>query len=82
MVVNTTRVTISMPTELANEVSRIARERKIKKSQLLSLCIKDIIAQEKKKSLIKYYQEMDQEHKAFGEKFIEKLPEITNSWKD
>jgi metal-responsive CopG/Arc/MetJ family transcriptional regulator len=82
MVVNTTRVTISMPTELANEVSRIAREQKIKKSQLISLCIKDIIAREKKKSLIKYYQEMDQEHKVFGEKFIEKLPEITNSWRD
>lgn len=82
MVVKTTRVTISMPTELANEVIRIAREQKIKKSQLLSRCIKDIIAQEKENSLIKYYQEMDREHKIFGEKFIEKLPEITNLWRD
>ena len=82
MVIQTTRLTITIKPELKAVADEVAKENKTSRSKVISLCLEELARNRKEKLMIKYYKAMAREHRDFAKKSAKVIQNIASSWSD
>ena len=82
MVVQTTRLSITVKPELKAVADEIAKENKTTRSKVISQCLEELARNRKEKLMIEYYQTMAREHRDFAKKSVKVIQNIASSWGD
>ena len=77
----TAKLTISLPEDLVELADKIAGEKKISRSQVISQCLKEVQENRKAELLKEGYLAMAEEHKKFAEMVLSAQREILPEWK-
>lgn len=79
----TTRVkniTVSIPRELIILADKVAREKRISRSNLIANCLKELAARQLQEQLKEGYTAMAKEHKRFADMAIGSVHEVIPEW--
>jgi len=82
MVVQTTRLSVTVKPELKAVADEIAKENKTTRSKVISQCLEELARNRKEKLMIEYYQTMAREHRDFAKKSVKVIQNIASSWGD
>ena len=82
MVTQTTRLTITIKSELKAIADEVARENKTSRSRVISQCLEELARNRKEKLMVKYYQTMAKEHRDFAKKSVKVIQNIASSCGD
>ena len=74
------RVSLSIPKKIVSEVDELAGIRKLTRSKIISECLRDMVAREKKALLIEGYKAMAKEHTEFAELSSRAAREVLPPW--
>ncbi len=77
----TTKLTISLSKDLVQLADKIASEKKISRSQVISECLNEIAKKRKDELLKEGYLAMAEEHKKLAEMVLPAQREILPEWK-
>jgi metal-responsive CopG/Arc/MetJ family transcriptional regulator len=77
----TTKLTISLPTELVSFADKMAEERKISRSQVISESLREVVKKKKEEELKEGYLAMAEEHKRIANESWELAREVWPEWK-
>ena len=77
----TEKLTITLPKELISVADRIAKEKKISRSKVISACLQDLAAKQKAAELAEGYMNMAKEQKEFAYRASKIAPEVLPEWK-
>ena len=77
----TTKMTISIPEELAYFANEIAKKKKISRSQVFSACLKELSEKQKAAEMAEGYKALAPEHKEWAELAKNIEHEVIPEWK-
>jgi metal-responsive CopG/Arc/MetJ family transcriptional regulator len=77
----TTKLTVSLPRELVSVADRIAREKKISRSKVISACLQELAEKQKLAEMTEGYLNMAKEQKQFAEVASLITSEVLPEWK-
>jgi metal-responsive CopG/Arc/MetJ family transcriptional regulator len=77
----TTKVTVSLPSELILVADQVAKEKKISRSKVISACLQDLAEKQKAAELAEGYTSMAKEQKEFAYRASNIAPEVLPEWK-
>jgi metal-responsive CopG/Arc/MetJ family transcriptional regulator len=77
----TAKLTVTLPKELISIADRMAKEKKISRSKLISACLQDLAEKQKAKEMAEGYINMAKEQKGFVDFAAKITPEILPEWK-
>jgi metal-responsive CopG/Arc/MetJ family transcriptional regulator len=77
----TAKVTVSLPGELISLADRIAREKKISRSQVISACLRDLAEKLEQAQMAEGYSRLAEEQKKFTAAASRIASEILPEWK-
>jgi metal-responsive CopG/Arc/MetJ family transcriptional regulator len=63
----TRKLTITLPGELVSVADRLAKERKMSRSKLISICLQDLAEKQKAKEMAEGYINLAREQKKFAD---------------
>lgn len=75
-------ISITVEPELIAVVDEIKRETNTTRSGVISKCIEEMARNRKEALMIKYYETMASEHKAFAKESVKVIQKIASSWGD
>lgn len=81
MATETMKLTISLPKNLATFADEIARERRVSRSKVVSMCLEDERRRQRDELLKEGYLAMAQEYSEFAQLGEELASEILPTWK-
>ena len=73
-------ITVSIPQELIILADRVAREKRISRSNLIANCLKELAARQLQEQLKEGYTAMAKEHKRFADMAIGSVHEVLPEW--
>jgi hypothetical protein len=76
------RLSLTVRPELKILVSEIAKEKKTSPSRLISQYLEDLARKRKEQLMIKYYQDMANEHVDYANQSTDVIQKIASSWED
>ena len=74
------RVTISLPRDLVALTNEIAREEKISRSKVVSLCLQELAEKRRIELMEEGYKVMAEEHKEFARLSAKAASEVVPPW--
>jgi metal-responsive CopG/Arc/MetJ family transcriptional regulator len=77
----TAKLTISLPQELILLADKIAREKKISRSKVVSACLQELAEKQKAAEMAEGYQAMAKEQKQFANMASKIASEVWPEWK-
>ncbi len=77
----TAKLTVSVPRELITLAGKIARERKISRSQVVSSCLQELARKQLEAEMEEGYMAMSKEQKEFADMAAKIENEILPEWK-
>ena len=77
----TAKLTISLPEELVSFADEIAREKKISRSKVLSLCLRELAEKHRLAEMAEGYVAIAKEQKQFAAMALEIEHEVITEWK-
>jgi metal-responsive CopG/Arc/MetJ family transcriptional regulator len=77
----TAKLTISLPEELISFADEIAREKKISRSKVFSLCLKELLEKHRAEEMAEGYRVMAKEQKKFTAIASEIEHEVVPEWR-
>jgi metal-responsive CopG/Arc/MetJ family transcriptional regulator len=77
----TAKLTVSLPRELIRETDRIAKQKKISRSKVISACLEDLVKKQKAAEMAEGYINMAKEQKQYIDMASRILPEVLPEWK-
>lgn len=75
------RLTISLPQSVISFADKVANERKISRSKLISVCLQELAEQRKLAELEEGYKAMAEEHRRFAAVALALAHEVVPEWK-
>ena len=86
MVIQTKRgkdsISITVEPDLLAVVDEVRKEKKTTRSGVISQCLEELAHNRKEALMIKYYETMASEQKAFAKKSAKVIQKIASSWGD
>lgn len=73
-------ITVSIPRELIIFVDKVAREKRISRSNLVANCLKELADRQLQEQLEEGYAAMAKEHKRFADLAIGSVHEVLPEW--
>lgn len=73
-------ITVSIPRELIIFADKVAREKRISRSNLVANCLKELAARQLQEQLEEGYTAMAKEHKRFADMAIGSVHEVLPEW--
>jgi metal-responsive CopG/Arc/MetJ family transcriptional regulator len=77
----TAKLTVSLPQELILVADRIAKEKNISRSKVISDCLRDLAEKQKTAEMAEGYLKMAGEQKHFADMASRVTPEVLPEWK-
>ena len=75
------RLTISLPRDMISFADKIANERKISRSKVISLCLQEVAEQRRLAELEEGYKAMAEEQRRFAAMALGLAHEVVPEWK-
>jgi metal-responsive CopG/Arc/MetJ family transcriptional regulator len=73
-------ITVSIPRDLIIIADKVAREKRISRSNLVANCLKELAARQLQEQLEEGYTAMAKEHKRFTDMTIASVHEVLPEW--
>ncbi len=77
----TAKLTVSLPVELISLADRIAKEKRISRSKVISACLQDLAEKQKQAQMAEGYSRLAEEQKKFAAAVSNIESEILPEWK-
>lgn len=77
----TAKLTVSLPRELISVADRVAKERKISRSKVISACLQELAEKQKAAEMAEGYLNMAKDQKRFADMASKIIPEVLPEWK-
>ena len=77
----TAKLTISLPEELISFADEMAREKRVSRSKVFSLCLQELAERHRTAEMAEGYKAMAEEHKQFAAMASEIEREVIPEWK-
>ena len=77
----TAKLTVSLPKELISVADRIAKEKKVSRSKVISSCLEELAEKLMDAEMAEGYKAMSEEQKLFGRLVSKIAPEVLPEWK-
>ena len=77
----TAKLTVSLPKDLILLADRIAKEKKISRSKVISACLQELAEKQWAGEMAEGYKSMAKEQKIFGAMAARIAPEVWPEWK-
>ncbi|MBM3175886.1 MAG: hypothetical protein FJZ93_09245 [Chloroflexi bacterium] len=81
MAMRVERLTISLPSELVDLADKIAHEKKVSRSKVVSLCLQEYADRRLQKAMEEGYKAMAEENLTFAESAAHSVHEVLPEWK-
>ena len=75
------RLTISLPHDMISFADKVADERKISRSKVISLCLQEVAQKRKMELMEEGYKMMAEEHRQFAAMALALAHEVVPEWK-
>ena len=81
MATQTGKLTISLPRDMISFADKVAKERKISRSKVISACLQEVAEQRRLAELEEGYKAMAKENREFAQMAFELQRRVVTDWK-